>query len=79
VDTPDPAALTAVVGAAGGGTVPAPDGTLTVTGLTAARVGELAYEHRILLRELTARGASLEEAFLAQTAGAVDYLAGESR
>jgi ABC-2 type transport system ATP-binding protein len=79
VDTPDPATLTAVVDVAGGSAVPAPDGTLTVTGLTAARVGELAFEHRILLRELTTRSASLEEAFLAQTADAVDYLAGENR
>jgi ABC-2 type transport system ATP-binding protein len=73
VDTPDPAALAAAVTAAGGAARPAPDGTLAVTGLTAARVGELAYERRILLRELATRTASLEEAFLEQTAGSVEY------
>jgi ABC-2 type transport system ATP-binding protein len=79
VNTPNPTELTAVLTVQGATVRPDIDGTLTVTGLTAARVGELAFEHRILLRELATRSASLEEAFLQQTADRVEYLAGESR
>lgn len=52
---------------------------LTVTGLTADRIGELALHHRVLLRELTTLGASLEEAFMELTADSVEYLAGDPR
>jgi ABC-2 type transport system ATP-binding protein len=79
VDTPDPTELTGVLIAEGAMARPAADGTLTVTGMTAARIGELAFQHRILLRELTTRGASLEEAFMEQTADRIEYLAGDSR
>ncbi|MGP4113336.1 ATP-binding cassette domain-containing protein [Streptomyces sp. 4N509B] len=49
---------------------------LTVTGLTASRVGETAQRHGIPLQELTTRSASLEEAFMALTADRVQYPAG---
>ncbi len=75
--TPDPAALAAVLAAEGAHVVPAADGTLAVTGLTAARIGDLALAHRIGLHELTTRTASLEEAFMELTAGSVEYVAGE--
>ncbi|SEG54206.1 ABC-2 type transport system ATP-binding protein [Thermomonospora echinospora] len=52
---------------------------LTVTGLTAARIGEIALEHRIPLRHLDTRSASLEEAFMELTADSAQYLAGGSR
>ncbi|MET9700683.1 ABC transporter ATP-binding protein [Streptomyces sp. NPDC006529] len=78
VDTPDPAALTAVLSAQGA-TVQADGTLLTVTGLTAAQVGELAFNHRVLLHELTTRNATLEDAFMELTADSVEYLAGEHR
>ncbi|MEN3615000.1 hypothetical protein AAH979_36395 [Plantactinospora sp. ZYX-F-223] len=55
------------------------DGSRTVTGLTAARVGQLAFDHRIMLHEVTTHAASLEEAFMELTADSVEYLAGEQR
>jgi ABC-2 type transport system ATP-binding protein len=58
---------------------PEGDGTLTVTALSAARIGEIALQHRILLQELAARTASLEEAFMELTAHSVEYLAGDPR
>ncbi|WP_274556223.1 ABC transporter ATP-binding protein [Streptomyces spiramyceticus] len=83
VRTPESAALTAVLTAEGASVQP--DGhpdrgdALTVTGLTAARIGELALHHRILLHELATRASSLEEAFMELTADSVEYLAGEPR
>ena len=46
------------------------DGALTATGTTSERVGELAAEHGIVLHELTATRASLEDVFLELTSGA---------
>jgi ABC-2 type transport system ATP-binding protein len=53
------------------------DGSLTVHGLTAAQVGDLAFEHGVRLHELTVVRASLEEAFMELTADSVEYRAGE--
>jgi ABC-2 type transport system ATP-binding protein len=78
VRTPDPAALTGLL-TAEGAVVRHDAGTLTVTGLSADRIGELALQHRVLLSELATRGASLEEAFMELTADSVDYPAGEPR
>jgi ABC-2 type transport system ATP-binding protein len=47
-------------------------GALAVTGLEAARVGELAAGAGIVLHELTPR-ASLEEAFLEMTSGSLEF------
>ncbi|MBO0771032.1 MAG: ATP-binding cassette domain-containing protein [Actinobacteria bacterium] len=66
----------AVPAAAGAAVAPAGDGaagTLSVTGLEAARVGEIAAEAGIVLHELTPRLASLEEAFMETTAGSLEY------
>ncbi|MFD0419754.1 ABC transporter ATP-binding protein [Streptomyces sp. NPDC127108] len=52
---------------------------LTVTGLDAPRVGDLACRHALPLHELAPRSASLEEAFMELTADSVEYLAGETR
>ncbi|WBB67261.1 ABC transporter ATP-binding protein [Micromonospora sp. WMMD812] len=79
VRTPDPAALTVALTAEGATARPDGAGVLTVTGLTATRVGELAFAHRIPLHELTTRTASLEEAFMELTADSVEYSAGEAR
>ncbi|MEU0369991.1 ATP-binding cassette domain-containing protein [Streptomyces sp. NPDC006283] len=49
------------------------NGTLEVDGATTEQLGELAAEHRIVLHELSSQRASLEEAFMQMTAGAVEY------
>ncbi|MGQ0846423.1 MAG: ATP-binding cassette domain-containing protein [Sporichthyaceae bacterium] len=49
---------------------------LTIRGMTSQAIGDLAHTHRIALHELGAQQASLEDAFMALTAGAVEYHAG---
>ncbi|MFD4370354.1 ABC transporter ATP-binding protein [Streptomyces sp. NPDC058486] len=78
VGTPVPGVLTPLLLAAGAEVV-SEEGRLTVTGLSAARIGELAAEHRVVLDQLTSRGASLEEAFMELTAESADYTAGGAR
>ncbi|MEU0155592.1 ABC transporter ATP-binding protein [Micromonospora fulviviridis] len=75
---PEPAGLAALGArlAAEGATVDPDEGGLTVTGSTAGRVGDLAYELGVRLHELTPVAPSLEEAFLELTAGSVEYAAG---
>ena len=51
------------------------DGSLTVHGLTAAQVGDLAFDHGVRLHELTVVRASLEAAFMELTADSVEYRA----
>ena len=79
VRTPDPDALTDLLTAEGASVRPDADGGLTVTGISSARIGELAFDHRVLLQELATRSASLEEAFMELTAESVEYLAGDPR
>jgi ABC-2 type transport system ATP-binding protein len=73
VRTPHADQFAAILGAAGA-TVDR-DGTelLEVTGLTRDRVGELAFEHGVMLRELSTHNASLETAFMQLTADSVEY------
>ena len=66
--TPETTATTATTNA---------DGSLTVHGLTAAQVGDLAFDHGVRLHELTVVRASLEAAFMELTADSVEYRAGE--
>ncbi|MEU9823493.1 ABC transporter ATP-binding protein [Micromonospora chersina] len=75
---PEPAGLAALEArlVAEGATVDPDQDGLTVTGVTAGRVGDLAYELGVRLHELTPVAASLEEAFLELTAGSVEYAAG---
>ncbi|WP_345467112.1 ABC transporter ATP-binding protein [Actinoallomurus oryzae] len=79
VRTPDAASLTAVLTTEGASVRPDGNQALTVTGLSAVRIGELAFRHRVLLHELAPRTASLEEAFMELTADSVEYLAGDAR
>lgn len=51
------------------------DGVLLVRGISAEQVGELAAGHGIVLHELAAQQASLEEAYMRLTDDAVDYRA----
>jgi ABC-2 type transport system ATP-binding protein len=48
-------------------------GVLEVTGIEASGIGDLAAEHRLAIHELTPQIASLEEAYMALTADAVEY------
>ncbi|WP_206314456.1 ABC transporter ATP-binding protein [Streptomyces coryli] len=78
VRTPDPAALTTLLTAAGAA-VRDEDGLLTVTGLAAERISELAMGRQLPIHELTTRTGSLEEAFMELTAGSVEYATEETR
>ncbi|MBD0710722.1 MULTISPECIES: ABC transporter ATP-binding protein [unclassified Streptomyces] len=53
--------------------VEAGNGTLEVDGATAEELGELAAANSLVLHELSSQRASLEEAFMQMTAGAVEY------
>ncbi|GAB4059882.1 ATP-binding cassette domain-containing protein [Catellatospora paridis] len=75
VRTPQAAAFTAALTAAGAAVDAAPD-HLAVRGLSAERVGALAFANAVELHELTTRTTSLEEAFMEITAGHADHLAG---
>ena len=74
--TPQADQLAKAVAQAGGSAVSGGNGTLTVSGLTAAQVGDLAFEHLVRLHELTVVRASLEAAFMELTADSVEYRAG---
>jgi ABC-2 type transport system ATP-binding protein len=49
------------------------DGALEIDGASTEQIGELAARHGVVLHELSAQRASLEEAFMRMTAGAVEY------
>lgn len=76
VSTPASAVLRDLL-APEGATIHTAGDLLAVTGVTAVRIGEIAMEHRIPLHHLSARSASLEEAFMELTADSVQYLAGD--
>ena len=78
VVSPDAARLQELLTRAGA-SVAASDGpdasALTVVGIDAARIGDLAAEHGLRVHELTPHSASLEEAFMELTHDSVDYRA----
>lgn len=76
VRTPRASELAGILVAAAATVVPEPDGGLAVTGLDAARIGDLAATHGIPVHQVTPRSASLEEAYLALTADSTQYRAG---
>ena len=59
-----------------GATTAINDDAIEVRGMTAAAVGDIAFEQGIRLHELTVVHASLEEAFMELTASSVEYHAG---
>ncbi|MER5971209.1 ABC transporter ATP-binding protein [Streptomyces sp. NPDC002055] len=65
--------LTAALGEAGGRIQPEPDGALRVSGIPLPRISDLAHEADVRLWELSPHQASLEEAYMQLTQGAVDY------
>jgi ABC-2 type transport system ATP-binding protein len=82
VRTPDTTALAVALKAEGASVQSHGSGAeelLTVSGLSAAHIGQLASHHRIVLLELATRTSSLEEAFMELTADSVEYRAGEPR
>jgi ABC-2 type transport system ATP-binding protein len=77
VTSPEAARLADVLAGAGAAVAPHDAQVLVVTGMTAARIGDLAAEHRIRLHELTPQRARLETAYMQLTQDKVEY-AGEA-
>jgi len=78
VRSPDAARLADLIAAEGGKAAPQEPadgraGTLRVTGLEAARIGEIAAAQQLVLHELTPQLASLEEAYMELTADSLEY------
>ncbi|ATW50619.1 ABC transporter ATP-binding protein [Streptomyces xantholiticus] len=65
--------LLAALTEAGGQVLSEPDGALRVTGLPLPRISDVAHEADVRLWELSPHQASLEEAYMRMTQGAVDY------
>ncbi|MGH9008182.1 MAG: ATP-binding cassette domain-containing protein [Acidimicrobiales bacterium] len=65
--------MAAILRNSGGEVEAAEDGALTVTGLDAERIGDLAAEHRLRIHELTPLRVSLEEAFMDLTRDSVEF------
>ena len=83
VRSPDESPLADLIAAEGGKADPQDEdnghpGLLRVTGMDAARVGELAAADRVVLHELTPRLASLEEAYMELTADSSEYGVGSA-
>ncbi|GAA1641370.1 ABC transporter ATP-binding protein [Actinoplanes couchii] len=68
--SPHPDRLAATVESAGAAVVPAADGTLRITGLSPATIGDLAAEHTIPLYELTPCDETLEAVYTRLTSDA---------
>ncbi|MDH6587329.1 ABC-2 type transport system ATP-binding protein [Streptomyces sp. SAI-133] len=65
--------LSAAITEAGGHVLPEQDGALRVTGLPLPRISDIAHDTDVRLWELSPHQASLEEAYMRMTQGAVDY------
>jgi ABC-2 type transport system ATP-binding protein len=76
VRTPQPDELTLLATAAGATVRDEAGGAIVLLGMTAAQVGDLAFENGIRLHELAPEQASLEEAFMELTASSVEFHAG---
>jgi ABC-2 type transport system ATP-binding protein len=76
VRSPRAGELAALLAAHGAVTAREGDSGLTVTGMGAPQIADLAAAQRIPVHELTPRHASLEQAYLDLTGGSVEYRAG---
>ncbi|WP_046263069.1 ABC transporter ATP-binding protein, partial [Streptomyces sp. WM6386] len=65
--------LTSALTEAGGHVLPEQDGALRITGLPLPRISDIAHDTDVRLWELSPHQASLEEAYMRMTQGAVDY------
>jgi ABC-2 type transport system ATP-binding protein len=75
VRTPAADQLALALASEGGKATADGDGILMVRGLTAEKIGDIAFEKSIRLHELTTVHASLEEAFMELTADSVEFQA----
>jgi ABC-2 type transport system ATP-binding protein len=75
VRTPDAATFAEALVARGADVERTDSGVLTITGLAAQAVGDLAFDKGVRLHELSNKVATLEEAFLERTAGAEEFQA----
>jgi ABC-2 type transport system ATP-binding protein len=75
VRTPDASVLADLLTAQGATVEAMEPGMLTISGLAAQAVGDLAFDHHVRLHELSNKVATLEEAFLERTAGAEEFQA----
>ncbi|HYA67518.1 MAG TPA: ATP-binding cassette domain-containing protein [Acidimicrobiales bacterium] len=71
--TPDVAAFTAALTAAGARVSPGDDESLSVEGLTSSQIGDLAFRDGLRMHELVPITASLEDAFMELTQDEVEY------
>jgi ABC-2 type transport system ATP-binding protein len=71
--TPDVAAFTSALAAAGAQVGDGDGASLTVEGLTAPQIGDLAYRDGLRVHELAPIAASLEDAFMELTQDEVEY------
>jgi ABC-2 type transport system ATP-binding protein len=71
--TPDAGAFTATLAAAGAKVAADEVGVLTIEGLTAPQIGDLAARHGVRVHELITITASLEDAFMELTRDEVEY------
>jgi ABC-2 type transport system ATP-binding protein len=78
VRTPQAAQLADVISRAGGQARADGDNALLVTGLTADRVGDLAFDNSVRVHELAPLQASLEQAFMELTRDSVEFHASTS-
>jgi ABC-2 type transport system ATP-binding protein len=76
IRTPEAARALALLAEAGATVTSSEVDTLSVAGLEAARIAELAAEHGLRLTELAPQRATLEEAFIRLTRDAVEFSAG---
>jgi ABC-2 type transport system ATP-binding protein len=75
VRTPDASVLADALVEGGAQVDASAPGVLTITGLAAQAVGDLAFDHGVRLHELSNKVATLEEAFLERTAGSEEFQA----
>jgi ABC-2 type transport system ATP-binding protein len=73
VRSPELESLRAAIERQGGRAEPDDDGALSVYGLSAGRIGELAASEGFVLHELAQQSASLEEAYMELTDASVEY------
>lgn len=73
VRSPATAILGAAIERAGAAVITEPDGALSVRGMQAAAIGDLAAAQGITLHELAPHAASLEEAFMELTESSIDF------
>jgi ABC-2 type transport system ATP-binding protein len=73
VRTPQANLFKEAMSSSGATVVQEEDGALSVAGVSAELIGDIAFEQRLTLHELSPQMASLEEAFMELTQDSVDY------